>query len=251
MLFNRRVRSNFNRESLYCLFLLVRAVRVVRGSWFSTGVSVVILTAKCAKTANKKKECPQEDGPLRCCGLVSVECWGVSEDQSEAGMGFWNGVSAVTHVSLFVPFASFAVHVSKTACPLSFSPRKLLWSAFPCSYRSRCSRFKKFKVSVRCNFHRETRENREQKRECPLYFPWHWKSGGHLRRYLYACSLWEWRSSCPVERGRLEAFGSVRLTWLRCWWCSRPPAIHPIHFEESQMDTLTDALIMVTKHWTC
>ena len=28
-------------------------------------------------------------------------------------------------------------------------------------------RFIEFKGSVRCNFHRETRENREQKRECP------------------------------------------------------------------------------------
>ena len=40
----RSVRSNSNREireSLYCLFLLVRAVRVVRGSWNLNGVSLV------------------------------------------------------------------------------------------------------------------------------------------------------------------------------------------------------------------
>jgi len=42
----------------------------------------------------------------------------------------------------------------------------LYWFAFPCSRRSRCSRFKFLNRSVRCNFHRETRENREQKREC-------------------------------------------------------------------------------------
>ena len=35
-----------------------RAVRVVRGSCFSTGVFVVILTAKCAKTANKNGSVP-------------------------------------------------------------------------------------------------------------------------------------------------------------------------------------------------
>ena len=36
----------------------------------------------------------------------------------------------------------------------------------PRSYCSRCSRFKFLNRSVRCNFHRERRENREQKREC-------------------------------------------------------------------------------------
>ena len=45
-------------------------------------------------------------------------------------------------------------------------PRKPVWSASPCLYPSRCSRFKKFKGSVRCNFHREMRESHEQKREC-------------------------------------------------------------------------------------
>ena len=47
-----------NCESLYGLFLLVRAVCVVRGSWNSKGVSIVILTAKGAKTANKKGSVP-------------------------------------------------------------------------------------------------------------------------------------------------------------------------------------------------
>ena len=47
------------RESLYGLFLLVRTVRVVRGSCFSSRVFFVILTAKHAKTANKK-------GSVRC-----------------------------------------------------------------------------------------------------------------------------------------------------------------------------------------
>ena len=39
----RSVRWNPNRESLYCLLLLVRAVRVVRGSWKLNGVSLVDL----------------------------------------------------------------------------------------------------------------------------------------------------------------------------------------------------------------
>ena len=54
--FNREIREN--RESVYGLFFLVRAVRVVCGSCFSTGVSVVILTAKYAKIANKKGSVP-------------------------------------------------------------------------------------------------------------------------------------------------------------------------------------------------
>ena len=54
--FYREIRENC--ESLWSLFLLVRAVRVVRGSCFSTGVSPVILTAKYAKTANKKRSVP-------------------------------------------------------------------------------------------------------------------------------------------------------------------------------------------------
>ena len=47
-----------NRENLYGLLLLVRVVRVVRGSCFSPRVFVVILTAKCAKIANKKGSVP-------------------------------------------------------------------------------------------------------------------------------------------------------------------------------------------------
>ena len=41
-------------ESLYGLFILVRTVRVVRGSWNSKGVSAINLTAKHAKIANKE-----------------------------------------------------------------------------------------------------------------------------------------------------------------------------------------------------
>ena len=77
----RSVRWNPNRESLYCLLLLVRVVRVVRGSWNLKG---------------------------------SVPC-----------------------------------------SPLNFPRRER--SPFPPK-----------KWSVRCIFNRETRENREQKRECPL-----------------------------------------------------------------------------------
>ena len=74
--FYREIRKNC--ESLFSLFLLVRAVRVVRGSCFSTGVSAVILTAKYAKTA---KFC--------------VVCF-----------------------SLFVPFPLFAVHDFQPEYPL-------------------------------------------------------------------------------------------------------------------------------------
>ena len=100
MILKRSVRCNFyretleNRKSLYGLFLLVRAVRVVRGSWNSKGVSVGIFTAKCAKT------------------------------------------------------------------------EKVCLSAFPRSYRSRCSRFIEFIRNAHCNFHRERRENRERLYVC-------------------------------------------------------------------------------------
>ena len=70
--------------------------------------------------------------------------------------------------SSFASFALFAVHVFYLDCSLSFSPQKILWSVSPCSYPSCRSRFMKFKGSVRCNTNRERRENREQKRECPL-----------------------------------------------------------------------------------
>ena len=73
--FNRETREI--REKLYGLFLLVRTLRVVRGSCFSTGVSVVIFTAKHAKSF--------------------YACF-----------------------SLFIPFPLFAVHGSKTECPLFF-----------------------------------------------------------------------------------------------------------------------------------
>ena len=39
--------------------------------------------------------------------------------------------------------------------------RESFYDLFLCSRRSRCSRFMFLKRSVRCNFHRETRENRE------------------------------------------------------------------------------------------
>ena len=56
--------------------------------------------------------------------------------------------------------------------------RESFYDLFLCSRRSRCSRFMFLKRSVRWNFHRETRENREQKRECTWenmmgFFPSH------------------------------------------------------------------------------
>ena len=46
--------------------------------------------------------------------------------------------------------------------------RERFYDLFLCSRRSRCSRFMIFNRSIRCNFNREMRENREQKREWPL-----------------------------------------------------------------------------------
>ena len=45
---------------------------------------------------------------------------------------------------------------------------KVLWPVSPCSYPSSCLRFKFLNRSVHNDSNRETRENREQKRECPL-----------------------------------------------------------------------------------
>ena len=81
-----------NRESFYDLFLCSRRSRCSRFMFLKRSVRWNFhretrenreqrrerlqedLTAKHAKIANKKRKCPQEDGPLRCCGLVSVEC---------------------------------------------------------------------------------------------------------------------------------------------------------------------------------
>ena len=100
------------------LLLLVRTVRVLRGSRNLKGVFIAILTAK----------------------------------------------DFFVFFSLFVPFACFAVQDFQPACPLQFSPRKILLSIYLCSRRSRSSRFKILNRSVHNKFHRETRENREQKK---------------------------------------------------------------------------------------
>ena len=65
-IFNREIRENC--ESLCSLFLLVRAVRVVRGSCFSTGVSVIDWESEKGSVPNRfllgfhseglKRECP-------------------------------------------------------------------------------------------------------------------------------------------------------------------------------------------------
>ena len=60
-----------NCESLYGLFLLVRAVCVVRGSENLIGVFAIILTAKCAKIANKKGSVPCRSEAVR--GRVQEE----------------------------------------------------------------------------------------------------------------------------------------------------------------------------------
>ena len=53
-----------------------------------------------------------------------------------------------------MPIAIFTAKGAKTA--------KVCMPVSPCSCRSRCSRFIEFKGSVRYNFHREMRENREK-----------------------------------------------------------------------------------------
>ena len=68
----------------------------------------------------------------------------------------------------------------------------------PCSYRSRCSRFIEFKRSVRYNFNRETRENREQKKGASLI----------------ASNLTKWSVPCRFKavRGRVQGEGSPILS---------------------------------------
>ena len=92
-------------ESLCSLFLLVRAVRVVRGSQNLNGESAGILTAKCAKTANKKGSVPSSSPPvsIRNCLKGSVPCIFTVKYAKTAKV-------CVVCFSLFVPFALFAVH---------------------------------------------------------------------------------------------------------------------------------------------
>ena len=116
--------------------LLVRTVRVVRGSRNSKGVSVVIFTAKCAKTANKKGSAS---------GSLSSTLRKVCRKGSALNPG---------QQECFLSLPSYHRWLRKTC-------ESLYWFAFPCSRRSRCSRFMILKRSVRCNFHRETRENRK------------------------------------------------------------------------------------------
>ena len=107
---NRETREN-REKFFYDLFLLVRTVRVVRGSWFSTRVSAVILTAKHAKIA-----------------------------KSFSGLFFR---VRVVRGSCFLSIAILTAKCSKTA--------KVIWSLFSCSRRSRCSRLMILKQSVRNN----------------------------------------------------------------------------------------------------
>ena len=61
---NREIREN--RESVYGLFFLVRAVRVVRGLGFSNGVSAIIhnnFNRETRENCEQKRECPQEASP--------------------------------------------------------------------------------------------------------------------------------------------------------------------------------------------
>ena len=84
-------------------------VRAVRGSWNSKGVSAIILTAKCAKTANKKGSGPCRSeavrGRVQGEGFPSPPGWGpraVKEEEALVrtvrvvrGSGNSKGVSLV------------------------------------------------------------------------------------------------------------------------------------------------------------
>ena len=130
---NRSVHCNSHRETdenpenLYGLFLLVCAFRVVRGSWNSKGVSVVIFTVKWAKTANKNGSFPRKPLIHSQKGLPKGIC-----PKSRA-----TGVFSLSPIlppvvaqnlrkfvlvcfSMFASFALFAVHVFHLECSLSF-----------------------------------------------------------------------------------------------------------------------------------
>ena len=111
---NRERREN--RESLYDLFLFVCTLRVVRGSWNSKGVSVVIFTVKWAKTANKKGSAS---------GSLSSTLRKVCRKGSALNPG---------QQECFLSLPSYHRWLRKTC-------ESLYWFAFPCSRRSRCSRF--------------------------------------------------------------------------------------------------------------
>ena len=151
-------------------------------------MSAVIFTAKGAKTANKKGSVPRK--PL----LHSQKVFAQREPSLPCLKSPATGA---------FPLSSILPTV------VTQNLRKFLWPVSPCSYRSRCSRFKFLNRSVRCisdgkitakhakiakvflvsfssfvaflffavnvsnrgvrnNYNRETHENREQKRECPL-----------------------------------------------------------------------------------
>ena len=105
-----------NRESFYALLLLVRTLRVVRGSWNSKGVSVVIFTVKWAKTANKKGSAS---------GSLSSTLRKVCRKGSALNPG---------QQECFLSLPSYHRWLRKTC-------ESLYWFASPFSRRSRCSRF--------------------------------------------------------------------------------------------------------------
>ena len=111
---NRERREN--RESLYDLFLFVCTLRVVRGSWNSKGVSVVIFTVKWAKTANKKGSAS---------GSLSSTLRKVCRKGSALNPG---------QQECFLSLPSYHRWLRKTC-------ESLYWFASPCSRSSRCSRF--------------------------------------------------------------------------------------------------------------
>ena len=84
------------------------------------------ITAKCAKIANKKRECPLEFFRPSTESLLDLR----RESPSSLSVKK-NGESAINLTakvllicfSLFASFALFAVQVSKPECPLEFSPR--------------------------------------------------------------------------------------------------------------------------------
>ena len=105
------------------------------------------LTAKHAKIANKKGSGPRKPVDR---ALVS----------GTKGRGF------ESRQARFPPLWNFEESPLSRSLP-SYHPRlrktceSLYWFAFPCSRRSRCSRFKFLNRRVRNKFNRERRQNRE------------------------------------------------------------------------------------------
>ena len=160
------------------------------------------LTAKCAKTANKNGSFPRK--PL----LHSQKVFAQREPSLPCLKSPATGA---------FPLSSILPTV------VTQNLRKFLWPVSPCSCRSRRSRFMILKRSVRCNFHRETRENREQNGSVPSSPPCSYRS--RCSRFMFLkrsvrcisdgkisakhAKIANKKRKCPQEDGPLRCCGLV------------------------------------------